>query len=104
MHWFDKEWVMEIVRENGIGTRDNDTPRYCNTASRHQLMGAVFIHAECRSEHAAANNRNADQRKQSLHRAIFAIFSMKHRQRQIHFKKLQTFLDKGVEPTTAAIL
>lgn len=67
-------------------------------------MGAVFIHAECRSEHAAANDGNANQRKQSLHRAIFAVFSMQHRQRQIYCKKLQLLLDASVKTTTAATL
>ena len=54
--------------------------RNCDTSSLGQLVGAVFVHTQCRGQDTTAHQRNACQFKKPLHRPVLAVASMQNRE------------------------
>lgn len=76
---------------------------YCHPSSLHQLVSAVFVHAQSRRQYAAPHKRNARQFKKALHRPILPILTMKDGKGGVQTNLLHSPLSKYQESRFASV-
>ena len=61
----------------------NSRPGNLHPCSLGQLVGAVFVHAQCRGQHTAAHQRDTRQLKEALHRPVLSVPTVEDRERGV---------------------